>query len=321
MAHRQQVRRHSSGQCLFRHRRRTGHQQNLLGLIAGVVHQRHLQSREPQAGAAGNNDYGLQPVLGLVAASCRPNAFIDSQRDRRIIARHRQGRGMDVGRQLELVVDHRVAPAVGLQSQVPRVFRHRQRHSLFQLARVHRVTELQRGDQLFEIRVPRVLVELALRNLRGKGLAPEVKAEVFQQNSPGEEALPRERNGKRLVNGPVVLRREFEVLVAHPAPGAGHLRGKVDPGRDRLFHLLQRRRGLAEFQGQRFDGRDPLVAVLGKPRCSDGERDVVWNRAAQIPDPAANHATCHHEHESRAFCVCRNVAPGLRKPATDPHQP
>ena len=228
---------------------------------------------------------------------------------------------MYMGRQFKLVVNHGVTSAVGLQSEVLGIFRHRQRHSLFQLAGVHRMTELQRGDQLLEIGIARILVELALRDLREEWLAPEVEAVVFQQHSPAEESLSRERYREGLVNGPVVLRRELQILVAHPVPGAGHLRRKVDPGRDRLVHLLQGRRGLAELKGQRFDGRDPLLVVLGQAGRRDGERDVMRHRPAQVPGPAAGHTGQHQEDESRAFGVRRNVAPRLRKLAADPSEP
>ena len=124
MTHRQQVRGDFPGECPLRYRRRAGHQQNLLRLIAGVVHQRHVQPGEAQAGASGNDHHGFHTLLGFVAAARRPHAILDPQRHWRIVARHRQGRRMDVGRQLELVVDHRVASAVGLQSQVRGVFRH-----------------------------------------------------------------------------------------------------------------------------------------------------------------------------------------------------
>ena len=116
------------------------------------------------------------------------------------------------------------------------------------------MAEFHRGDQLLEVRVARILVENALRNLGGKRLASEIETVVFQQHSPGKESLPREGNREGLIHRPVVLRRELQVLVAHPAPLTGHLRGKVDPCRDRLVYLLQGRRGLIELYGQGLDG-------------------------------------------------------------------
>src|SRR5215467_9676221 len=77
MADRQHIGGDLSGQGFLGYGRGTIKQNNLLGFVARVVHQRHVRAGKLQAGAAGNGDYRFQTIARGIASSRRTNAFVD----------------------------------------------------------------------------------------------------------------------------------------------------------------------------------------------------------------------------------------------------
>ena len=158
-------------------RRRAGHEQDLLRLVARVVD--HASSTRPEKRRLlrpGNGDDGLQAIRRLVAAARGADALVDVERQRRVVLRHRQRRRMDERGQLELVVGDGEVAAVRRQAEVLGVAGGGQRDARLELRRIDRVAEAERGDQLLQVGVARILVELALGDGRGERRALELEA-------------------------------------------------------------------------------------------------------------------------------------------------
>ena len=226
---------------------------------------------------------------------------------------------MDICCQLELVVDHGKAPAVRLQPQILRIFGERQRNAILELAGIHGMSEPHRRYELLQIRVARILVEPALRDLRGKRLAAKVEAVIFQADTGGEEPLAVEGHRELAVNRPIVLGSELEILIAQPYPGAGEM-GRELNAADRLVYLLERRGGLAELDREGLDRGDPPLAVFSKSGSFDRVGDIVRHRPSYVPEPASQHRRQNGEANRHSSSVRGDVTRAGCHPAADrPH--
>jgi hypothetical protein len=91
MADREQTHRHRGSQGALGHRRRARQQENLFGLVARVVDDRHAGLAELQAGTSRNHHNRFHPAAGFIASSRGTNALVDSHGHWRVVARHGQG--------------------------------------------------------------------------------------------------------------------------------------------------------------------------------------------------------------------------------------
>ncbi len=203
VAHGKQVGLNLAGECPLRHGRRAGEQQDLFGLIAGVIHQGHLRAAKAEAGAAGDDHIGFEPLAGLIASPRRPDAFSYRDGDGGVVARHSEGGRTDVSRELELVISHGEVLAIGGKPEEFRVLGGDERDVLLELGGVYRVTEAYRGHQVLGGRVLRILIELAADDFGGERLGLELEAVVVKLHGLGEEPPARDFDGKGGVHRPV----------------------------------------------------------------------------------------------------------------------
>ena len=125
---------------------------------------------------------------------------------------------MDVGIQLELVVNDSEMLAIGRQPQKLRVRGWNKGNPPLEFSGIHRVSEGNGRHHLFKRGVGGVLIELFLRDLRGKWLSFKREIVVFELDGFGQKALASHRYLEGSVHRPVGCRLELQALTVKPNP-------------------------------------------------------------------------------------------------------